>query len=101
MLAVLSYVCRWATCRGALPQPIVVFLLGASALSAPRRKKVMTLVITLLAIRTVAEALHGYVYANGDWEYDGDYEEESDCEDEEFESSSDNGGEVEGNSTKK
>ena len=77
-LAVLSYLCRWASCRGALPQPIVVFFLAASALSAPRRKKMMTVAITLVAIRTLAEAMHGYTYGNQDWED----EPEEDWEDE-------------------
>jgi len=67
-IAVLSYICRWASCRGALPQPIVVFVFVASALSAPRRKKVMTAFLALIATRTVAEAVHGYVYGNDDWE---------------------------------
>jgi len=69
-LAVLSYVCRWASCRGALPQPIVVFVLAASAISAPRRKKLITVALALVATRTLAEALHGYVYGNEDWEDD-------------------------------
>lgn len=69
-IAILSYVCRWASCRGALPQPIVVFVFVASALSAPKRKKVMTAFLALIATRTVAEAVHGYVYGNDDWEDD-------------------------------
>ena len=42
-IATLSYICRWASCRGALPQPIIVFILAASALSAPRRKEFLLL----------------------------------------------------------
>ena len=40
-LAALSYVCRWASCRGVLPQPIAVLCwrhLPPSVQSAPRRK---------------------------------------------------------------
>ena len=69
-LAILSYVGRWASCRGALPQPLVIFVLAASAVSAPRKKRMLTVGFTLLAIRTVAEALHGYVHGN---DYDDDY----------------------------
>ena len=67
-LAIFSYLCRWASCRGALPQPIVVFLLAASALSAPKRRRLMTMGITLIALRTLAEIIHGYIYGNEDWE---------------------------------
>lgn len=76
-VAILSYICRWASCRGALPQPIIVFLLVASALSAPRRKKLLTVGITLIAARTLAEALHGYIYGNNEWGDDGLYKDRS------------------------
>jgi hypothetical protein len=66
-IAALSQVCRWASCRGSLPQPIVVFFLAASALSAPRRRKLMTVGITLIALRTLAEALNGFVH-DDEWE---------------------------------
>ena len=76
-LAILSYLCRWASCRGALPQPIVVFYyLAASALSAPKRRRLMTIGITLVALRTVAEIIHGYVYGNEDWEDDEPYSDD-------------------------
>ena len=76
-LAILSYICRWASCRGALPQPLVVFVLAASAVSAPRRKKLMTIGLTLVLIRTVSEALHGYVNGNSDWEDEDDDKEDA------------------------
>jgi hypothetical protein len=69
-LALVSYCCRWASCRGSVPQPIVVFVLAASAVCAPRRKRLMTIALTLVAMRTLAEALHGYVQGNEDWEDD-------------------------------
>ena len=53
-----------------MPQPIVVFVLAASAISAPRRRKLMTVTLALVATRTLAEALHGYVHGNEDWEDD-------------------------------
>ncbi len=79
-IALLSYLCRWASCRGALPQPIIVFVLAASALSAPRRRRLLTVGFTLIALRTLAEAAHGYMYGNEDWEdeYEDDCDEDSD-----------------------
>ena len=74
-IAIFSQICRWASCRGSLPQPIVVFFLTASALSAPKRKRLMTVGITLIALRTLGEALHGYIR-------DDFQEDESDCEEE-------------------
>jgi len=68
-------IAKWASCRGALPQPIVVFALSTAALSAPRRKRRLTVLLTLLALRTIAEALHGYIYGNEDWEDDVVYNE--------------------------
>ena len=64
-----SYMCRWASVRGALPQPFVVFSVVTAALSA-RRKRLLAATITLLALRTLGEVLHGYVYGNEDWEDD-------------------------------
>ncbi len=74
-LALLSYCCRWASCRGSLPQPIVVFVLAASGVCAPRKKRLMTMTITLLALRTLAEALHGYVNGNEDWEDENEFDD--------------------------
>ncbi len=74
-IAMLSQVCRWASCRGSLPQPIVVFFLSASALSAPRRRKMVTVALTLIILRTVAEALHGYTH---DWDEDDDDDDNDD-----------------------
>lgn len=65
-IAFLSQICRWASCRGSLPQPIVVFFLAASALSAPRKQRLLTVGITLIALRTLAEALHGYIHDGWD-----------------------------------
>lgn len=48
----------------------MVFVFAASALSAPKRKKVMAAVLALIITRAVAEAIHGYVYGNEDWEDD-------------------------------
>ena len=76
-IAALNQVCRWASCRGSLPQPIVVFFLAASTLSAPKQKRLMTVGITLIVLRTFAEILHGYI--NDDWD-DFEEKDDSDCE---------------------
>jgi len=65
----LSSLCRWASCRGSLPQPIVVFSLFASLLSAPRKKRWMIVGLTLIVLRTCAEMIHGYSHEDWD-EYD-------------------------------
>ena len=67
-IATVTFLCRWASCRGALPQPVVVFLLAASGLCAPRRKRLITLSLTLLVLRTFAEVLHGYIYGSDGWD---------------------------------
>lgn len=46
----------------------MVFFLAASALSAPRNRKLLTVSITLVLLRTLAEVLHGYV--DNDWDDD-------------------------------
>lgn len=63
----MRYLCNWATCRGALPRPIVVFVTAASVFGAPKRRRLMTVGVTLLLLRTVAEALHGYRKRHKDW----------------------------------
>lgn len=65
-LMVASYTCRWASVRGALPQPIVVMGLTTAALCARPKQKLSMVILTLLALRTVGELLHGYV--NEGWE---------------------------------
>ena len=58
-LAVFRFVCRWALCRGVLPQPIAVFVLVASVISSkcPQTKKMMTFALALVATRTLVENL--------------------------------------------
>ena len=73
-----SYVSRWASLRGTLPQPMVVFFLATAALTAPRRRKIIAVALTLICLRTVAEAMHGYVYGDEDWEDDALYADDHD-----------------------
>lgn len=65
-LMIASYTCRWASVRGALPQPIVVMGVTTAALCARPKHKLSMVILTLLALRTVGELLHGY--ANDGWE---------------------------------
>eukprot|EP00546_Thalassionema_frauenfeldii_P000192 CAMPEP_0178937126 /NCGR_PEP_ID=MMETSP0786-20121207/25575_1 /TAXON_ID=186022 /ORGANISM="Thalassionema frauenfeldii, Strain CCMP 1798" /LENGTH=480 /DNA_ID=CAMNT_0020615645 /DNA_START=105 /DNA_END=1544 /DNA_ORIENTATION=+ len=57
-LLVVNYLCRWASVKGTIPQPVVVLtVLSAAA----QRRKVNTVVGTLLLLRIVGEFLHGSV----------------------------------------
>jgi hypothetical protein len=75
-LLVASYVSRWATVRGAIPQPLVVFGLISAGICARPRRRLRTIVITLLALRTAGELVHGYVYGEQGWEDEEDFEDE-------------------------
>jgi len=70
-LAVASYLSSWASCRNAIPQSFVVFTLITSALTAPKKKRLLVLFLVLVALRTFAEAIHGYKYGDQDWEFGG------------------------------
>jgi hypothetical protein len=65
-LMVASYLCRWASVKGAIPQPVVVMAVTSAALTARRRVNVV--IMTLLLLRTVGELIHGYVRRDEDWE---------------------------------
>lgn len=71
-LALFTNTCRWASVRGSLPQPIVVFFTGTSLVLAPKGKRLVTTAVTLFALRALAEALHGYIYGPDGWEDDPD-----------------------------
>ena len=75
-LLVGSYLSRWASVRGALPQPVVVLGLLSAALSA-RRRRLRAVVIALISLRTAGEIVHGYVYGYEGWE---DYDDDEDAE---------------------
>lgn len=72
-LALFTNTCRWASVRGSLPQPIVVFFTGTSLVLAPKGKRLVTTAVTLFALRALAEALHGYIYGPDGWEDDPDH----------------------------
>ncbi len=60
-------VCRWASVRGSLPQPIVVVGVAAAALSSRAGSRVRNVVLVLLTIRAAGELLHGYMYEDTDF----------------------------------
>lgn len=72
-LALFTKTCRWASVRGSLPQPIVVFFTGTSLVLAPKGKRFVTTAVTLFVLRALAEALHGYIYGPDGWEDDPDH----------------------------
>mmetsp|Transcript_900 Transcript_900/g.1284 ORF Transcript_900/g.1284 Transcript_900/m.1284 type:complete len:570 (-) Transcript_900:181-1890(-) len=67
-----SYTCRWASVRGALPQPFVVAGVAAAALSARPRQRLWTVALALVGMRTIGEMLHGYVYGDEGWDDEED-----------------------------
>ena len=75
--SVFGNLCRWAGVRGTIPQPIVVVTVCAVILSSYRQQKVLSLGLTLLAIRMLGEFIHGTAHGNEFWddEYDADTHE--------------------------
>ena len=67
-LLVASYVCRWASVRGALPQPVVVLGVVSAVLSSRRGGRIRAVIVALLLMRTLGELVHGYLYDDEDWE---------------------------------
>ena len=67
-LLVASYLCRWASVKGAIPQPVVVMAVASMFASARPRQRVKTVVFTLLILRTLGELIHGYIQGDEDWE---------------------------------
>jgi len=71
ILLVSTYICRWASVRGAIPQPIVVIGTVSAFLTAQPRYRLRTVLVALVAFRTVGELIHGYAYGDADgWEED-------------------------------
>ncbi|CAB9530444.1 expressed unknown protein [Seminavis robusta] len=83
--------CEWASVRGSLPQPVVVVGVTSCVLSARPGKRLLTLVLSLVAFRIFGELIHEGLHGGEDWEedgydddddgYDGDDEKEKDQED--------------------
>lgn len=59
-LLVVNYLCRWASVKGTIPQPVIVMAVISVAISTKRRK-VNSVFVTVLVLRTVGELLHELV----------------------------------------
>lgn len=60
-----GYLCRWASTKHTIPQPVVVFVVTSIGLSV-RRRRLLSMGLALLVLRTIGELLHGY--AEDMWE---------------------------------
>ena len=58
-ISLISSLAKWATCEGALPQPIVVLALGLITFYAPRKRLKTCVFIAFVSLRMIAEALYG------------------------------------------
>ncbi len=76
-LVMASYVCRWASVRGAIPQPLVVLGVSSAGLCV-RHHRFRAILLALILIRTLGELVHGSLYGQDGWE---DNDNETDWED--------------------
>jgi len=58
-LVLTSRVFKWASVRGALPQPIVAFVTVAAVICSPPRRRLQMVGLTVLLLRIAGEILHG------------------------------------------
>jgi hypothetical protein len=72
LLLVGSYACRWASVRGAFPQPVVVIGVFSALVCAPRNRRMLAVGAALVFFRALGELAHGYAYGNDGWEDDAD-----------------------------
>jgi transposase len=72
LLLVGSYACRWASVRGAFPQPVVVIGVFSALVCAPRNRRILAVGLALGFFRALGELAHGYAYGNDGWEDDAD-----------------------------
>jgi len=70
-----SILCRFAGVRGTIPQPVVVLTAFAAVVSSRGGKRMLSLTLTLLAMRLVGEFLHGSLHGNEFW--DDEYDKEA------------------------
>lgn len=66
-LILASYVFRWASVRGAIPQPVVVLGVSAAGLCV-RQHRLRAMLLALILLRTVGELVHGGLYGQDGWE---------------------------------
>ena len=72
-LTAFGILCRWAGVRGTIPQPIVVTSVIAAILSSRGDQRVLSLALTLFAMRLVGEFIHGSLHGNEFWDDEYDY----------------------------
>lgn len=73
-----SGVCRWASVRGSVPQPVVVVGAISSLLCSRPGVRIRNLVVALVAIRAVGELFHEYAYDDDDfWDHDDEETDKS------------------------
>ena len=73
-LTAFSILCRWSGVRGTIPQSVVVLTAFAAVVSSRGGKRMLSLTLTLLAMRLVGEFIHGSLHGNEFWddEYDNE-----------------------------
>jgi hypothetical protein len=76
LLILASGVARWASVRGSLPQYVVVLSVAAAGLSARPGNRLWVLGLTLIAMRTMGELLHGYTYDDFEFDSEDDMDED-------------------------
>jgi len=54
----LGMLLRWTTCKGAIPQPVVFIGFLSSLIVAAKGRRIATFVVTMVLMRTIAEAIH-------------------------------------------
>lgn len=74
IMVMASSACRWASVRGSIPQPVVALGLVTTGLCVPPRRRVPSLIIVVLLVRTVGELIHETF--DGDWDDEQGSEEE-------------------------
>ena len=72
-LTAFGVLCRWAGVRGTIPQPIVVMSVVAIIVSSRRGQRMMSLALTVLALRLVGEFIHGSLHGNEFWDDEYDF----------------------------
>ena len=74
-LTAFSILCRFAGVRGTIPQPVVVLTAFAAVVSSRGGKRMLSLTLTLLALRLLGEFVHGSINGNEFW--DDEYDKEA------------------------
>ena len=70
LVLVATHACEWASVRGSLPQPIVVVGVTSCVLSVGHGKRLLTMVLSLVAFRIFGELIHEGLYGHEDWDYE-------------------------------